>query len=152
MFDEGDQIIINCPTNGVKAKYIPCNFYLANVQIIEHMEVVKMGYIIALISGALMSVQGVSNTGVTKNTCMWVCNCFVQFTALLAGLVVWFFADRSSFIGITKVSPKYMLLDGIIGTAITYTVVGGGAAGGPAGAGGGIVVSQVVVAYVIELL
>lgn len=152
MYDEGEQIIINCPTNGVKAKYIPCNFYFANVQIIEHMEVVKMGYIIALISGALMSVQGVFNTGVTKNTSMWVCNCFVQFTALLAGLVVWFFADRSSFIGITKVSPKYMLLGGIIGTAITYTVVKSMASLGTAKSVMVIVVSQVVVAYVIELL
>lgn len=62
------------------------------------------------------------------------------------------FADRSSFMGITKVSPKYMLLGGIIGTAITYTVVKSMASLGPAKSVMVIVVSQVVVAYVIELL
>ena len=42
-----------------------------------------IGFIIALISGALMSVQGVFNTQVTKTTGMWVSNGWVQFTALL---------------------------------------------------------------------
>lgn len=111
-----------------------------------------MGIIIALISGLLMSVQGVFNTGVTKTTGMWVCNCFVQFTALLAGLVMWFFTDRQSFTSLAKVSPKYVLLGGIIGTAITYTVIKSMDMLGPARAVMIIVVSQVAVAYLIELL
>ena len=41
-----------------------------------------MGVIIALISGALMSVQGVFNTEVTKQTSIWVSNSWVQFSAL----------------------------------------------------------------------
>ena len=45
-----------------------------------------------------------------------------------------------------------MLLGGIIGTAITYTVVKSMASLGPAKSVMVIVVSQVVVAYVIELL
>ena len=40
------------------------------------------GWIIALISGALMSVQGVFNTGLTKQTSLWVANSWVQGTAL----------------------------------------------------------------------
>src|SRR5574344_2014375 len=71
---------------------------------------VLMGIIIALISGALMSVQGVFNTQVTKATSMWVANCFVQFTALIAGLAMWYFTGHESFTGIAKVTPKYMLL------------------------------------------
>lgn len=110
-----------------------------------------MGYIIALISGALMSIQGVFNTEVTKNTSMWVCNCFVQFTALLAGLAVWIATDRSSFMELGKISPKYMLLGGVIGTAITYTVIKSMSSLGPAKSVMVIVVSQVVVAYIIEL-
>lgn len=110
-----------------------------------------MGYIIALVSGALMSIQGVFNTEVTKNTSMWVCNCFVQFTALLAGLAVWIATDRSSFMELGKISPKYMLLGGIIGTAITYTVIKSMSSLGPAKSVMVIVVSQVVVAYLIEL-
>lgn len=110
-----------------------------------------MGIIIALISGLLMSVQGVFNTGVTKSTGMWVCNCFVQFTALLAGLAMWFFTDRQSFMDITKVTPKYLLLGGVIGTAITYTVIKSMDVLGPAKSVMIIVVSQVAVAYLIEL-
>ncbi|MDE7431751.1 MAG: DMT family transporter [Lachnospiraceae bacterium] len=110
-----------------------------------------MGIIIALISGLLMSVQGVFNTGVTKNTGMWVCNCFVQFTALIAGLVMWYVTDRQSFMGITKVTPKYLLLGGVIGTAITYTVIKSMEDLGPAKSVMIIVVSQVAAAYLIEL-
>ena len=110
-----------------------------------------MGIIIALISGLLMSVQGVFNTGVTKTTGMWVCNCFVQFTALLAGMVMWYVTDRQSFSKLTEVTPKYMLLGGIIGTAITYTVIKSMDILGPARAVMIIVVSQVFVAYVVEL-
>lgn len=110
-----------------------------------------MGYIIALISGALMSIQGVFNTEVTKNTSMWVCNCFVQFTALLAGLAIWLTTDRLSFMELGKISSKYMLLGGVIGTAITYTVIKSMSSLGPAKSVMVIVVSQVVVAYLIEL-
>ena len=111
-----------------------------------------MGIIIALISGLLMSVQGVFNTGVTKETGIWVCNCFVQFTALITGLVMWYFTDRQSFMSLSKVTPKYVLVGGIIGTAITYTVIKSMDALGPARAVMIIVISQVTVAYVIELM
>ncbi len=111
-----------------------------------------MGIIIALISGLLMSVQGVFNTGVTKETGIWVCNCFVQFTALITGLVMWYFTDRQSFMSLSKVTPKYVLVGGIIGTAITYTVIKSMDALGPARAVMIIVISQVTVAYLIELM
>lgn len=111
-----------------------------------------LGVIIALISGLLMSVQGVFNTDVTKVTGIWVCNCFVQFTALIAGLVMWYFTDRQSFMNLSKVSPKYVLLGGIIGTAITYTVIKSMDSLGPARAVMIIVISQVMVAYLIELM
>lgn len=39
------------------------------------------GVMIALISGALMSIQGVFNTEVTKATSLWVSTSFVQLTA-----------------------------------------------------------------------
>ena len=45
-----------------------------------------IGLIIALISGALMSIQGVFNTEVTKSSSIWAANCFVQFTALVVCL------------------------------------------------------------------
>ena len=47
------------------------------------------GFFIALLSGALMSVQGVFNTQVTKTTGMWVSNAWVQLSAFAICLVMW---------------------------------------------------------------
>lgn len=111
-----------------------------------------IGFFIALLSGALMSIQGVFNTQVTKSSSIWVANAFVQLTALLVCLGVYAVSDRSSFANLLKVEPKYMLLGGAIGAFITYTVIKSMAALGPAKAVMLIVISQLIVAYVIELL
>ncbi|WMC92003.1 DMT family transporter [Kineothrix sp. MB12-C1] len=111
-----------------------------------------IGFFIALISGALMSIQGVFNTQVTKSSGIWVANAFVQFTALLVCLAAWLITDRSSFASLLKVEPKYMLLGGAIGAFITYTVIKSMDMLGPARAVMLIVVAQLIVAYAIELL
>ena len=110
------------------------------------------GFIIALISGALMSVQGVFNTQVTKTTGMWVSNMWVQFSAFIVCLVVWFVAGRDPIGGILEVQPRYMLLGGAIGAGITWTVIKSMDQLGPAKAALLIVLAQLIVAYVIELL
>jgi transporter family-2 protein len=109
------------------------------------------GIIIALISGALMSIQGVFNTGVTKQTSVWVSSSFVQFSALIVCLIAWGIADRHSFADLFRVDNKYMLLGGVIGAFITYTVIQSISSLGPARSALLIVVSQLAVAYVIEL-
>ena len=111
-----------------------------------------IGFFIALISGALMSIQGVFNTQVTKTSGIWVASAFVQFTALLVCLGAWLVTDRSSFGALFKVEPKYMLLGGAIGAFITYTVIKSMEMLGPAKAVMLIVIAQLIVAYVIELL
>ena len=111
-----------------------------------------IGFFIALISGALMSIQGVFNTQVTKTSGIWVANAFVQFSALLVCLAAWLITDRSSFGTLMKVEPKYMLLGGAIGAVITYTVIKSMEMLGPAKAVMLIVIAQLIVAYVIELL
>ena len=111
-----------------------------------------IGFFIALISGALMSIQGVFNTKVTKTSGIWVANAFVQFSALLVCLAAWLITDRSSFGTLMKVEPKYMLLGGAIGAVITYTVIKSMEMLGPAKAVMLIVIAQLIVAYVIELL
>ena len=110
------------------------------------------GFLIALFSGALMSVQGVFNTEVSKQTSLWVSSAFVQFTALLVCLGVWLVTDRTSFLRLGAVEQKYMLLSGVLGALITVTVVKAMGSLGPARAAMLIVVSQLIVAYVIELL
>ena len=54
------------------------------------------GFLIALISGTLMSVQGVFNTQVTKTTGMWVSNAWVQFSAFVLCFLVWLITGRDS--------------------------------------------------------
>ncbi len=110
-----------------------------------------VGFFIALLSGALMSLQGVFNTQVTKASSVWTANTFVQGTAFLLCLFVWSLFDRSSVAGIWKVEPKYMLLGGVIGAFITYTVIKSMEMLGPAKAVLLIVIAQVLVAYLIEL-
>ncbi len=110
-----------------------------------------IGIFIALLSGALMSVQGVFNTEVTKGTSMWVSTSWVQFSALIVCLGAWLFADRGSFMALWQVQPKYMLLGGVIGAFITYTVIKAMASLGPAQAVMLIVVSQLLIAYMIEI-
>ena len=111
-----------------------------------------IGFFIALVSGALMSVQGVFNTQVTKTTGMWVSNGWVQLSAFAVCLVAWLIAGRDDVMTIAKVEPKYMLLGGVIGAGITWTVIKSMEQLGPAKAALLIVISQLIIAYVIELL
>jgi len=108
--------------------------------------------IIAIISGALMSIQGIFNTKVTETTGVWTANAFVQFTAFIVCLGAWFTVERNSFSTILQVQPKYMLLGGAIGAAITLTVIQSMKSLGPAQAVMFIVVAQIIVAYAIELM
>lgn len=111
------------------------------------------GFLIACLSGALMSIQGVFNTGVTKETGSWITNCFVQLTAFLVCLGFFLFTElgKVSVGDLFKVEHKYMLLGGVMGAFITLTVIKSMASLGPAKAILAIVVTQVLVGYLIEL-
>lgn len=111
-----------------------------------------IGIFIALISGALMSIQGVFNTEVTKGTSVWVSASWVQFSALLTCLMIWAAADRGNLLGVFQIEHKYTLLGGVLGAFITFTVIRSMAGLGPARAAMLIVIAQLIVAYVIELL
>lgn len=111
-----------------------------------------IGFLIAICSGALMSIQGVFNTQLTKTTGMWVSNGWVQFTALLVCIAAWFVTGRDSITAIMKVEPKYFLLGGVIGAGITWTVIKSIEQLGPAKSALLIVVAQLIVSYLIQLL
>ena len=111
-----------------------------------------IGFFFVLLSGALLCVQGVFNTQVTKTTGMWVSNAWVQLSAFALCLVAWLIAGRDSVTTLAKVEPKYVLLGGVIGAGITWTVIKSMEQAGPAKAALLIVISQLIVAYVIELL
>lgn len=110
-----------------------------------------IGFFIALLSGALMSVQGVFNTQVTKTTGMWVSNGWVQLTALLVCIGAWLITGRDSIATLAEVQPKYVLLGGVIGAGITWTVIKSIALLGPSKSALLIVIAQLTMSYLIEL-
>ena len=111
------------------------------------------GMIAALVSCALMSIQGVFNTQVTEKTGSWITNTFVQLTGFLVCLCIWFIKERNmtSFSNLMTVEPKYLLTGGILGAFITFTVIMGMSSLGPAKAVMLIVAAQLIVAYLIEV-
>lgn len=109
------------------------------------------GILTALLSGALMSVQGVFNTEVTKQSSLWVSTGWVQFSAFVVCVIAWIFTGRDSVAALWQVDHKYTLLGGVIGAFITITVIQSMGKLGPATAAMLIVISQLIVAYVIEL-
>lgn len=109
------------------------------------------GFLIAMLSGVLMSIQGVFNTAVTKNSSIWTANGFVQLSAFLVCVVAWICCDRTNVGEVLKVEPKYMLLGGVIGAFITLTVIKSMDTLGPAKAVMCIVAAQLISAYIIEL-
>lgn len=109
------------------------------------------GIIVALISGALMSLQGVFNTEVTKHSSIWAAAGWVQLTAFLTCVVLYFLTGRGEIMGMFSVDKKYMLLGGVMGAFITWTVIKSMDGLGPAKATLLIVVTQILVSYLVEV-
>ena len=109
------------------------------------------GILTAILSGMLMSIQGVFNTEVTKQSSMWVSTGWVHFSALIICVIAWFFAGKEAIGALWRVDSKYMLLGGVIGAFITVTVIMSMKNMGPAQATVLIVTAQVILSYIIEL-
>ena len=109
-----------------------------------------MGWIISMLSGILMSLQGIFNTQVNEQTTLWVSTVWAQFSALIVCLLCWGYADRSSFMLLKEVTPRYMLAGGILGAGITVTVILGMKWIGPAQSTVFIVVAQMVFSWMAE--
>ena len=70
------------------------------------------GFLIAIISGALMTLQGAFNTNVTKASSVWVTAMFVQLTALASCAIMWLIVGRPDIMKLFKVDNKITLLGG----------------------------------------
>ena len=81
------------------------------------------GFLIALISGALMSIQGVLNTGLTRQTGIWLSAGWVQISAFFTCVVLWLFSERTPISSLLSVRPRYMAIGGVLGAFITWTVI-----------------------------
>lgn len=110
------------------------------------------GMLVSVISGILMSVQGVFNSEVTKQTGIWIAAAFVQVTAFVTCMAAWFVTGRESGFGaVISTKPVYLLSGGIIGAFITYTVIVGMNTLGPAQSVLFIITAQIISAYLIEV-
>ncbi len=109
-----------------------------------------VGILFALLAGVLMSVQGVFNTRVMDSSNMWATNSWVQATAFITSISMWFFTGRENLLSVFQVGNKMYLLGGIIGSFITFTVIKSISGLGPAYATMLILLAQLVVSCVIE--
>ena len=105
------------------------------------------GFLIAIISGTLMSLQGAFNTNVTKASSVWVTAMFVQLTALATCAIMWVIDGRPDIMKLFKVDNKITLLGGVIGAFITFTVIKSISGLGIAKAE----VAQIIVSYLLGL-
>lgn len=80
------------------------------------------GFLMAIISGAAMSVQGVMNTRLQEGVGLWEANAFVQGTAFVLSLIVMWIFGKGNISAFESV-PKGYLLGGVLGLVITVTVM-----------------------------
>ena len=99
-----------------------------------------------------MSIQGVFNREVPRPSSLWVSTGWGQLSAFAVCVLAWLFTGRQSIAALWQIENKYVLLGGVIGAFITITVIQSMGALGPAKAAMLIVISQLIVAYLIELL
>ena len=110
------------------------------------------GILAAVLSGILMSVQGVCNTAVSKTAGLWTTGVFVSLTAALVCCVIRVTGgNREDFGMLWQVQPRYLLLGGLFGAVITGTVMFSIAKLGTARAELVIVIAQLAAAYCIAL-
>lgn len=110
-----------------------------------------MSMITALVSGLLMSVQGVFNTRVSEKAGMWFTTGIVHFTAFAVCVIILFFTRDANVMGLKMVN-KWYLLGGVLGAGISATVIIAMAHLGPAFAVMLILIAQMISAYLVELL
>ena len=107
------------------------------------------GFIIAIISGIAMSVQGVLNTKLSDKIGTWETNTIVQGSALVLTLIILFFFGNGDFKEI-KSANKIYLLGGVLGVVITFTVIVSIKSLGTTVGIGTILVAQLLAAALID--
>lgn len=113
---------------------------------------VWIGVLIAVLSGTLMSVQGVCNAGLSKASGLWITGTFVSLTAAVVCFLIWLLTGRTGdWLALLHIQPRYLLLGGVFGAGITGTVVYAIQQLGTARAELIIVIAQLAAAYLISL-
>lgn len=108
-----------------------------------------IGILFAVVAGAAMSVQGVMNTRLGDKIGIYEANVIVAGLSFLVSLIVLWIMGNGSFKEVLNVN-KFYLLGGVLGYAITITVMLAIGKLSPAVAVSIILISQLTVAALIE--
>ncbi len=108
-----------------------------------------IGFIMSIIAGAAMSIQGVLNTGLSEKVGLYESNVFVQGTAFLFSIIAMIFLGKGDILKLGDANKIY-LLGGLIGIIITITVMLSIKNLSPSIAISVILVSQLLVAALID--
>lgn len=108
-----------------------------------------ISFIIAIISGIAMSVQGVFNTRLQEKIGMWEATTIVQGTGFILSLILLFFLRDGSFKSIKDINKLY-LLGGLIGVLITWSVIKSVSTLSPTVAISTILIAQLLAAGLID--
>lgn len=108
-----------------------------------------LGFIVSILSGMCMSIQGVFNSRLGEKIGILETNVFVQGTAFLLSIAFLITSKRNNFKDIKNVSKLY-LLGGVLAVIITYTVIKGISTLGTTYAISTILISQLITAAAID--
>ncbi len=108
-----------------------------------------IGFIMSIIAGAAMSIQGVMNTRLSEGIGLYESNAFVQGTAFVLSLIAMFLLGHGNFKALGQVNKLYWL-GGVLGLVITLTVMVGIQNLSPTIAISVILISQLIVAALID--
>lgn len=108
-----------------------------------------LGIIMSVAAGAAMSFQGVINTRLSDKIGLYESNSFVQGTAFALSLAILWLFGKGEFAAISQVNKIYWL-GGILGIAITITVMLAIGNLSPTYAISIILISQLLVAAIID--
>ena len=106
-----------------------------------------LGIILAIISGAAMSIQGVFNTRVSEKIGVWETNTIVQGSAFVLALLIMLMLRNGNY---SELRSVIYLLGGAIGVVITYTVMAAVGSLGPTFGISIILISQLLTAGIID--
>lgn len=110
-----------------------------------------LGFIMAVVAGAAMSIQGVMNTRLSEKIGLLESNAFVQGTAFVLSLLAVLAVGKGNIKAITEVEKPY-LLGGALGLIITLTVMVAIKKLNPTVAISSILIAQLAVAALIDAL
>lgn len=107
------------------------------------------GFLMSIIAGATMSIQGVFNTRLSEKTGLLESSVIVQGTAFLASLIIMLIFGKGNIKEALN-TDKIYLLGGVLGVVITVTVMLAMGKLSPTMAVSVILISQLLTAGIID--